>query len=142
MQMHYQTLKVLLKKSGSSLTEPRKIVFDLLLNQKPQTMQVLVGRAGNKVDRASVYRTMELFERLGIVNRLNIGWKYKFELSDVFQEHHHHFHCTNCGTTLSLAPNAMLETMIDTVAAKSGHAARGHQLEVSGLCADCKNRAV
>ncbi|HSX17983.1 MAG TPA: Fur family transcriptional regulator [Candidatus Saccharimonadales bacterium] len=139
--MHYKTLKVLLKKNQSSLTKPRKAVFDLLLNQKPQSMQVIVGRAKDKVDRATVYRTLQLFEQLGIVQRLNIGWKYKYELSDVFQGHHHHFHCTNCGTTFSLEPNAMLETMIDTVAAKSDFAPRGHQLEIYGLCADCKRRA-
>jgi Fur family ferric uptake transcriptional regulator len=140
--MQYRTLKALLKKNHASLTKARKAVFDLLLNQKPQTMQVLIDRAGGKINRASVYRTMELFERLGIVNRLSIGWKYKFELSDVFQKHHHHFHCTNCGTTLSLEQNAMLETMIDTVAAKSGHSPRGHQLEIYGLCADCQRRAI
>ncbi|MBI4033623.1 transcriptional repressor [Candidatus Saccharibacteria bacterium] len=140
--MHYKTLKALLKKEGASLTSPRKIVFDLLLNQKPQSMQVLIERAKTKIDRASVYRTMELFERLGIVNRLNIGWKYKFELSDVFQAHHHHFHCANCGTTFNLKPNSMLETMIDSVAAKSGFSPRGHQLEVYGLCADCHRRTI
>ena len=134
--MHYKTLRALLRKNGSSLTKPRKVVFDLLLNQKPQSLQVIIGRAKGKVDRATVYRTMEIFEKLGVVNRLNIGWKYKFELSDVFQEHHHHFHCTNCGTTFSLEQNAMLETMIDTVAAKSGHSPRGHQLEIYGFCAD------
>jgi Fe2+ or Zn2+ uptake regulation protein len=138
--MHYQTLKVLLKKNGASLTKSRKIIFDLLLNQKPQSMQVLIGRAKDRVDRSTIYRTMELFERLGIVQRLNIGWKYKFELSDVFQEHHHHFHCNNCGTTLSLKQNPMLEKMIDAVITRSGHAPRGHQLEIYGLCADCQHR--
>ncbi len=136
--MHYKTLKALLKKKGASLTKPRKTVFDLLLNQKPQSTQVLVERAKDKVDRATVYRTLQLFEKLGIVQRLNIGWKYKYELSDIFQGHHHHFHCTNCGTTFSLEPNSMLETMIDTVAAKSEFAPRGHQLEVYGLCPSCK----
>ena len=65
--MHYKTLKALLKKNGSSLTKPRKTVFDLLLNQKPQSMQVLASRAKGRVDRATVYRTIDLFERLGIV---------------------------------------------------------------------------
>lgn len=139
--MQQKTLKALLKKNGASLTKPRKLVFELLLDQKPQSMQVLTGRAKGKVDRATVYRTMQLFEDIGIVNRLNIGWKYKFELSDVFQGHHHHFHCTNCGTTFSLEPSSMLETMIDTVAAKSGHAPRGHQLEIYGLCNDCQRMA-
>lgn len=136
--MHYDSLKALLKKNGASLTKPRQVVFDLLLNQEPQSMQVIVKRAEGKVDRATVYRTTELFERLGIVHRLNIGWKYKIELSDVFSEHHHHFYCTNCGRTYSLPANPMLETMINSVVSRDGFSPRGHQLEVYGLCANCQ----
>jgi Fur family transcriptional regulator, ferric uptake regulator len=135
--MQHDTLKSLLKQKNSSLTKPRRIVFDLLLNSEPQSMQVLVQRAKGVIDRATVYRTVELFERLGIVHRLNIGWKYKIELSDVFMGHHHHMYCTNCSRMYDLPENLMLETMIDTVAAKSGFAPRGHQLEIYGLCQNC-----
>ncbi len=138
--MRYETLKALLKKDGSSLTKPRRVVFDLLLNQEPQSMQVIVKRAEGQVDRATVYRIVELFERLGIVHRLNIGWKYKIELSDIFAEHHHHFYCTNCGRTYPLSANAMLETMINSVVSKEGFSPRGHQLEIYGLCASCTSR--
>ncbi len=133
----YDDLTTLLKKSGSSLTKPRKLIFDLLLNQEPQTIQVLVRRAGEQVDRATIYRTIELFEDLGIVHRLNIGWKYKIELSDMFNGHHHHFYCTNCQKTYSLQPNSMLETMIDSASSKEGFSPRGHQLEIYGLCQNC-----
>ncbi len=51
----YDDLSALLKKNGSSLTKPRKFVFDLLLNQEPQTIQVLVRRADGQVDRATIY---------------------------------------------------------------------------------------
>ncbi len=100
-------------------------------------MQVLVQRARSQIDRATIYRTIDLFERAGIVHRLNIGWKYKIELSDVFTGHHHHMYCSNCGRTYNLPDAPMLETMIDTVAAKSGFAPRGHQLEIYGLCQNC-----
>lgn len=134
----YDDLAALLKKNGSSLTKPRKLAFNLLLNQEPQTIQVLVRRAAGQVDRATIYRTIELFEELGVVHRLNIGWKYKIELSDMFSGHHHHFYCTNCQKTYKLSPNPMLETMIDSVTAKEGFSPRGHQLEVHGLCENCR----
>ena len=137
--MHYDTLRALLKKSGHSLTKPRRLVFDLLFEQEPQSMQVLIKRAGDQIDRATVYRTIELFEQLGIVHRLNAGWKYKVELSDVFTGHHHHFNCASCGRTFDLPANPMLETMIDSAAAKADFAPRGHQLEVYGLCPACRN---
>lgn len=130
-------LKAILKQHNHSLTEPRKIVFTALLGKKPQTMQQVIKSAAGKADRASIYRTIDLFEKLGIVQRLNIGWKYKLELTDAFVGHHHHFYCTNCGKTYSMEANTMLETMIETVAAKSGHSPRGHQLEIYGLCKDC-----
>src|SRR3990167_2971272 len=136
----YKDLKALLVKNRASLTSPRKKVFDLLMGQGPQTMQVLVKRAEGKVDRATVYRTLELFERLGIVQRLNIGWKYKYELSDIFLEHHHHFYCSSCGKSYDLPANSMLETMINSVAVKEGFSPRGHQLEIYGLCPTCSGQ--
>jgi Fur family ferric uptake transcriptional regulator len=138
----YKDLKVLLSKNGASLTEPRKIIFNLLLGQGPQTMQVIARRAEGKADRATVYRTMEVFERLGIVHRLNIGWKYKYELSDVFMEHHHHFYCSNCGKSYDLPANPMLETMVDSMASKAGFSPRGHQIEIFGLCPNCLSSKV
>lgn len=135
--MPRDTLKVILKDNGSSLTRTRQLIFDLLLNQEPQSMQVLASRAKDQVDRATVYRTVELFERLGIVNRLNIGWKYKIELSDLFSGHHHHMHCSNCGRVLDLPSNPMLEMMIETLAVKANFAPRSHQLEIYGLCPNC-----
>ncbi|MBI4034561.1 transcriptional repressor [Candidatus Saccharibacteria bacterium] len=137
----YEDLAALLKEKGYSLTKPRRKVFELLLGQEPQSMQVIVKRAEGQVDRATIYRTVELFEKLGIVNRLNIGWKYKVELSDVFSEHHHHFYCTNCARTYKLPANSMLETMIDSIAAKDGFSPRGHQLEIAGICPNCNPNA-
>ena len=138
--MQHDTLKTILKNAGYSLTRPRKVIFDLLLSQKPLSMKVLTRLADGKVDRATVYRTIELFEKLGIVHRLNIGWKYKLELSDAFLGHHHHFYCTNCTKTFSMPANTMLETMIDTLAKKSNFSPRGHQLEIYGLCRTCSSR--
>ena len=131
-------LRALLKKDGYSLTQSRRAVFGLLLDQEPQSMQVLIKRAEGKVNRATVYRIIELFERLGIVHRLNIGWKYKVELSDVFHSHHHHFYCVACGRAYPLEPNPMLETMIDSNISQAGFSPRGHQLEIYGLCPNCQ----
>ena len=67
------------------------------------------------VDRASVYRAVRLFEQLGIVQRLNTGWKYKIELTDKFAEHHHHLTCLQCGKTIAMGESE-LEEMISKLA--------------------------
>lgn len=99
-------------------------------------MHILVERAG-EVDRASVYRAVDLFERLRVVQRLNTGWKYKLELSDKFSEHHHHLTCISCGRTTPMN-GAELETLITKLAAGHNFRPTAHQIEIQGLCAQCQ----
>lgn len=131
-------LSTILKQHGYSLTNPRQTVFDALKSKPPQTMAELIAICQCQVDRASVYRTITLFERLGIVHRILIGWKYKLELSDTFQEHHHHLTCLKCGSLVPLAEDSNLEQILRDMADNHGFLTQSHQLEISGLCIDCR----
>jgi Fur family ferric uptake transcriptional regulator len=136
MSSAYDTFATLLKTSGYSLTAARKRVFTSLVGQEPISMHQLVEQADG-IDRASVYRAVDLFERLGIVQRLHTGWKYKIELTDKFAAHHHHLTCTQCGKTTAMNERE-LETLIEALATHYGFAPTAHQIEIQGLCADCK----
>lgn len=133
-----EQLKTTLKAHGQSLTGPRQVVFAALQDQEPQTMQQLVAACAVRVNRASVYRTVALFERLGIVQRLQIGWKYKLELSDSFHHHHHHLTCSNCGRVIPLPEDTVLEALLRALADSQHFAMRDHQLEIQGLCKTCQ----
>lgn len=90
------------------------------------------------MDRASIYRTVALFEELGIVVRVQQGWKYKIELSDIFSPHHHHISCTNCGRILSFNEPEGLEDLLNEIAVTGGFTHQFHSLEISGLCPECQ----
>lgn len=130
-----ESFRALLKASGHSVTRARMSVFNALLGEEPLSMRQLADKAG-VVDRASVYRAVELFERLGIVQRLNIGWKYKLELTDKFADHHHHLTCTACGRTIAMGETE-LEKIIKNLAAAHDFTPSTHQIEIQGLCANC-----
>jgi Fur family ferric uptake transcriptional regulator len=100
-------------------------------------MSELVTRCKD-IDRASVYRSVALFERLSIVQRLQAGWKYKLELSDAFHEHHHHATCLHCGQVVSLSEDPELEAHLHDLAVAYNFTLRKHQIELSGLCATCQ----
>lgn len=134
------TFRDTLKAAGYSLTTARTSVFQALVGQEPLSMQDLVVRASN-VDRASVYRAVELFERISIVQRLNTGWKYRIELTDMFTAHHHHVTCTDCGATTAINEDT-LERFIEQLARAHGFAPTAHQIEIQGLCATCQHAAV
>lgn len=138
MSSRYDLLEQTLRNSGYSMTSPRKYVFDALESQEPLTIQSIVTSLHEKINRASVYRTISLFEKLGIVQRLQQGWKYKLELSDAFHHHHHHFSCTECGQTIPLHEDSLLENRIDTLATEHGFTPLLHQLEIQGVCKSCK----
>lgn len=127
-----------LHKTGYSLTKPRLTVFSALQGTKPKTMRELVDSLEGVIDRASVYRTVTLYEELGIVNRIQHGWKYRIELSDAFTPHHHHLTCQNCQRIVSFDEPAGFEDMLDAIATKHGFLPRSHNLEIYGLCPECQ----
>ncbi len=89
------------------------------------------------IDRASLYRAIGLFEKLGLVQRIYIGWKYKIELSDIFTHHHHHISCLACGKVVAITEEDEIEALIESLAKRHGFTTPSHQLEVRGYCADC-----
>lgn len=127
-----------LRSAGQSNTKSRQLVFAALEGQEPMAMSDLVTRVDNTVDRASVYRTIKLFEELGIVHKLQIGWKYKLELSDDFHDHHHHIACIKCGTILPIDEDKGLEVMIHSLADSHKFKLLTHQLELRGICKQCQ----
>lgn len=130
-----------LKKAGYSVTKPRLAVFTSLQAGRPRSMRELTLDLSSVIDRASLYRTIALFEKLGIVVKVQAGWKYKIELSDQFTPHHHHLTCLSCGKVISFDEPPGFETLLNSIAAKHGFVARDHSLEISGLCPDCRLNA-
>lgn len=130
-------LKNILKLQSQSVTKQRLLVFNLLVGQEPMTMNELIRKATGRVDKVSVYRTITLFEQVGVTQRINIGWKYKIELTDKFSEHHHHLICLKCGDVISIGDEKHIDDYINGVAEKFGFKPRKHQFEVDGYCKNC-----
>jgi Fur family ferric uptake transcriptional regulator len=130
-------LQKVLKSKGYSLTAPRKVVSNLLWDKEPLSMRELSELSKDLIDRASLYRTVSLFESLGLVQRIYIGWKYKIELSDIFTYHHHHISCLGCGKIVAITEEDEIEALIDDLAARHGFTSPSHQLEIRGYCSNC-----
>jgi len=126
-----------LKKHHQNSTAARRKVFTTLQEADPMTMSELVTACSPDINRSSVYRTVELFEKLGIILRIQIGWKYKLELSEPYQQHHHHMYCTQCANTYSVPEDTMLETRLHALATHAGFIPESHQIEITGTCASC-----
>jgi Fe2+ or Zn2+ uptake regulation protein len=125
-----------LRTAGQSITMPRQAVFNALQHHRSLTMRELVN-ACPTINRASVYRTVELFEKFEIISRIPSGWKYRLELGEKFLEHHHHATCSNCGASIALPEDKSLEVHLNGLAAKRHFVLHSHQIELIGLCEAC-----
>jgi len=126
-----------LKAHGHSVTQPRIQVFETLQQTDEPLTVVELSERLTDIDKVSVYRTVDTFERLGIIHRVWNGFKSKVELSEPFSSHHHHFTCMKCGRTLSLKSEELEQTMRD-FETTHGFILVKHSVELSGYCSDCK----
>ena len=131
-------LEKILKDKGYRLTSPRKQVFSTLERAGHPLSLADLSKTVEEVDRTSIYRTIELFSTLGIIEILHIGWKKQYELASPFQPHHHHLRCTNCNKLVTVdLPE--LERAVEDFAHSYGFSLTSHTIELLGLCPDCKN---
>ena len=87
------------------------------------------------VGRATVFRTLEVFEELGVIERLDLP---SGEHAYVGCEpvHHHHVVCSRCGRTTEI-DDAGLRRVVRDVARRTGFRVDEHRLELFGVCPAC-----
>src|SRR3982750_3780209 len=91
-------LNELLRERGLRATSQRVVMHRLLRDRaRHVSAEELLSEAGEKLPGVSpptIYATLELFEQLGIVRRVNGGGTL---LWDTRADAHHHMICSNCG---------------------------------------------
>lgn len=132
--------KEILSKSGNFATSQRVELFKYLQANPEVTIKKLIRELPSQ-NQATIYRSIKLFETLGIISRLQLGWNSKLELSNQFHDHHHHMTCTNCGRVIAWEEDPAIELRIQTVAMKLGFYPHDHQLEIRGLCRTCQMKS-
>jgi Fur family transcriptional regulator, ferric uptake regulator len=137
-------LEDLLRPSGFRVTGPRRAVWDILASDAGHlTVDEVVARLAQRgldVDVASVYRTLALFEELGVarVTRLGIDDAGRWERAH--PDEHFHLVCTGCGEV-----DHHVGSLVAQVRAHldDGHdfAVDAIQLVVTGRCSRCRTGA-
>lgn len=128
-------LKRQLHANGYSLTRQRRAVFDAL-EKGPASNAALSKTLAGKVDRASVYRAIELFENINVVQRVWHGRQSQVKLSEIYDAHHHHAKCVRCGSFIPFH-SKVLEEAIDKAASAIGFDAYEHTVSLVGTCKEC-----
>jgi len=124
---------------GLSQTEPRRLVLEVFLNDhKPLTPATVHSQLPDRVNLASVYRTIALFCRLGILTEVDhVLEGRRYELSDNYREHHHHLICRQCGKTEDFEDCAIADVE-KLIRRRFRFKVTRHDLRFFGLCQRCQ----
>ena len=129
----------ILKNHKVSVTAARTAIFDTLINSHEPLKNGEIVRRTPSVDRASVYRTLELFNELGITETIIRGWTPLTELAEPFKAHHHHIICDECGRAEEIE-NDTLEDVLGLVASRHNFTLKRHIVELTGTCERCSKK--
>jgi Fur family ferric uptake transcriptional regulator len=134
------TLVASLDRAGHRLTTPRRIVAELVAARDGHfTAADLVADARRRrvpVGRATVFRSLELFTELALVERIDLPTgDHAYVACDPV--HHHHAICTVCGRSLEV-DDVGLSRILDEVGRRLDFRVTSHRLELFGVCAGCR----
>lgn len=101
----------------------------------------LLRERGSGVGLASIYRALELLDRLQLVRRLDVGEGVaRYEPAHPSGEHHHHIVCDSCGTVEAFEDDA-LERAIERLSERVDFFVAAHDVTLHGECPACRTAA-
>jgi Fur family transcriptional regulator, ferric uptake regulator len=126
--------------AGHHATRSRVAVAELVSDRVGHFTAADVARLatarGARMGRATVFRTLELFAELGVVERLDLpGGDHAYVACT--PDHHHHVVCSRCGRAAWVSDIGMTDVM-HRVADRTGYRIERHRVELYGVCPPCQ----
>ncbi len=133
--------EALLRARGLRVTGDRLAIWNELLTARDHMdADELYGRLrdqGLKGSRATVYRTLDLYVKAGLVSKIRATeQRFLYEVA-AGRKHHDHLVCIGCGKIIEFM-NDEIERLQDEIAAKHGFELVAHFMRLSGRCAACR----
>jgi Fur family ferric uptake transcriptional regulator len=135
-----------LREQGLPVTPQREAVADAIFSShghlSVEDIEAALRGGGERIGKATIYRTVEILVRSGLVEEHDFGEGFK-RYEHLFGQTpvHEHLICINCHTVVEFLSPEMLRVEEET-ARTHGFLPTRHRLEIYGLCADCQARGV
>ena len=140
-----------LNNAGFRLTNPREVVIGIMRGTEKhlsaEDIYVEALKINPSIGLTTVYRTLDLFIQIGVVQRFDFGdGKARYELTGNphKKQHHHHMVCLKCKSVIDYSDfmKEELELMKKTEKAlskKHDFKIMYHIIHFYGLCKSCRN---
>ena len=129
-----------LKRRGVRLTDQRRLVVRRAVAYLHFTAEELVNdirRFDESVARGTVYRTLALMHRAGVVEKHDFRYGAPNYEVTFAKAHHDHLMCTQCGEIIEFQ-EPRWERLQEEVVKRYGYQLLSHTHKLYGLCASCQ----
>ena len=135
------SVKDILKRHDLSVTGSREKILQLFLEQEGALAHGdIEKKAGEKFDRVTVYRTLQVFVEKGIIHTIpsaDNSVRYALCRDNCHEGHHHdhhvHFVCTECDVTYCLD-----DVVTPEMKMPKGYTTTHIEVVAEGICRNCK----
>jgi len=138
--MNIGLFRNLFKEKKLILSHPRVLIYQELSNAlsplSPLEIYQSLLKKKKRIGLTSIYRSLDLFESLGIAFKIANGSAVKYKLCEL-EDHHHHIICKNCGDVVELNFCDICDWS-KKVMESTGYQVTDHQLNFYGYCKACK----
>lgn len=132
-----------LKKQGLKLTSERiALVREIFATHYHFEADELLGKMKEKevkISRATVYRTLELLVKSGMVRRVHLGEDHYHYEHVSGNSHHDHLICTTCGGVIEFHDELLEQRQIE-ICQKKKFTPTFHNLQILGICDPCRRK--
>lgn len=138
----------ILSDNGYKTTIQRSLIYDILrenINKHLSTEEVyeLIKNKNTKMGIATIYRTLQLFEEIGLVYKHNFDDGYsRYEIlspnsSEIHQ--HHHLLCKKCGDIIEVKEDLM-NSLEEIIEKQYNFEILNHVVKFTGICSQCRDK--
>ena len=131
-----------LREKGYRLTPQRLMILSAIESSRDhisaEEIYAQVAAKYPHVNISTVYRTLELLKKLGMVYEINLGEgriRYHAEESG----HHHHLVCQDCGVVIDI-DESTLSSLRDILFRDYNFRAELRHVAIFGLCEKCRKK--
>jgi Fur family ferric uptake transcriptional regulator len=132
--------KITLQQNGFRVTQPRLQVMGILADSViPLTPQDIYQRSlelDSPPGIASVYRTLEMLNDLGLIQQIHQPGGCH-AICPAVEGHKHLLICTSCGQIRVVEGNEEVSDYISRIEEQTGYQVEEHWLQLFGTCQDC-----
>ncbi len=133
-----------IEKKGIRLTPQRKDIIRILINDENKHLSAsdiydLLQDKNNTMGLATVYRTLDLLTKMGIVVKRDFdGETSRYELV-INKVNHHHLICKKCGKVIEI-PDFLPEDIKNKLLQKKGFKPVDYSIKFYGYCQECRKK--